>query len=127
MALLSNNSLKSLDIYQSLNVDEYTKDAIKIYDLEILDGILCEEIMFLNTPDGFFVSFSSTNAKLFEEADYYFDSENNDDLTKQMDKLYKENRAKRKFRDKIDNLDVNITVSNQGSSISANLTFKQID
>ncbi len=127
MALMSGTSIKSLDINEALNVVEHSKDALIIYDFEILDGILCEEIIFVNVSDGFNISFSSQSDRFFELADYYFDSENNSDLRKKMDEIYSKHKNKRKFRDKIDEMDVHISVRKRGPSWYALLMFRKVD
>lgn len=126
IALISNTSITSLDIYDSLNIVEYSNDAIKIYDFEILDGIFCEEITFVNTADGFNISFSSQNDKYFEEAEYYFDSKNNTDFSRKMDEVYREHKNKRKFQDKMDDYDVRISVRKIKTSSYALLMFRKI-
>lgn len=124
MALISSTDLKSLDIYKSLNVIEYSKEAVKIFDYEIIDGILCHEITIIKTSDGFTFSFYSKNLKLFEEADYYFDSINNNEITRELDKLYKSHKGKRKFRDNMDDFDIHISINKQGQLVSTILIVK---
>jgi len=127
MALISNTSLKSLDIHDSLNAVEYLKGAIKIYNFEMPDGVLCEEIIFLKTLEGFNITFSSQNNKFFEEADYYFDSNNNDNVTKQLDNLYLIHKGKRKFHDKMDSMDIHISIRKLRASTLTTLIFKKGD
>ena len=132
MAFVSDSDLKSLDIYDSLRVEIYTVDndpgkLIRVYNVEILDGIFCKEIKYVTKDYGFSISFYSYGHKLFDEADYYFDSENNDTITRQMDKLYLDFKGKRKFLDKYDTMNVRISVNKEGPLTSTYLAFMRPD
>ena len=123
MALLSQTNLESLDIFKSLHLDQYSKDATIIHDHEILDGILCDRISCVKTPEGFYLSFSTPDERVLNDADYYFDSENNS--RQSLDELYRSyGSMSRRYTDETEKWKIFISVKKSRTSNLVNLIFK---